>query len=245
MLTIDILTLFPDGIYGLLGQSIIGNGIKKGYLDIKCHQIRDYTLSKQARVDDTPYGGGYGMLLQADPLFNAHAAVLKMRGLPHIHTILTTPQGQIFNQTAAKLLALADNLIIVCGHYEGVDQRFIDECVDEELSIGDFVLTGGEIAALAIADAVGRLIPGVLADESCFTDDSLWDGLLEYPQYTKPEVWHGRHVPQVLTSGNHADIAKWRREQSLIKTAQRRPDLFEKLNLPPKEAERIRKKAGL
>jgi len=242
MLTIDILTLFPESVYSVLSESVIGNGIKKGYLEIKCHQIRDYTLSKQARVDDTPYGGGFGMLMQADPLFNAHAAVLKMRERTHIHTVLTTPQGQVFSQCDAKRLALEDSIIIVCGHYEGVDQRFIDECVDEEISIGDYVLTGGEIAALAIADAVGRLLPGVLADESCFTDDSHWDGVLEYPQYTKPEVWHGKRVPWLLTSGNHADIAKWRREQSLIKTAERRPDLFEKLKLSPKEAENIKNK---
>ena len=245
MLTIDILTLFPDSVSGVLNDSIIGKGINRGYLDIKCHQIRDYTLSKQSRIDDTPYGGGFGMLMQADPLFNAHSAVLKMRGISHIKTILTTPQGKVFSQIDAKRFALEDNLIIVCGHYEGIDQRFIDECVDEEISLGDYVLTGGEIAALAISDAVGRLIPGVLADESCFTEESHWNGVLEYPQYTKPAIWNGRRVPEVLTSGNHSDIAEWRREQSLIKTARLRPDLFEKLKLSPKEAEQYKNKTCL
>jgi tRNA (guanine37-N1)-methyltransferase len=234
MLQIDILTLFPDSMAAVLGESIIGNGIKKGYLSIDFHQIRDYTLSKQARVDDAPYGGGMGMLMQADPLYRAHKAVCKMRGKEHIHTIYLSAQGQVYNQKTARRLATLDNFILVCGHYEGIDQRFIDECVDEEISLGDFVLTGGEIPALAVADSVGRLLPGVLADESCFTDESHWSGLLEYPHYTRPEVWNGRAVPEVLLSGNHEKIRKWRRREALLATRAKRPDLWAKFT-PTKE----------
>ncbi|HHX71328.1 MAG TPA: tRNA (guanosine(37)-N1)-methyltransferase TrmD [Clostridiales bacterium] len=234
MLQIDILTLFPDSMAAVLGESIIGNGIKKGYLSIDFHQIRDYTLSKQARVDDAPYGGGMGMLMQADPLYRAHKAVCKMRGKEHIHTIYLSAQGQVYNQKTARRLATLDNFILVCGHYEGIDQRFIDECVDEEISLGDFVLTGGEIPALAVADSVGRLLPGVLADESCFTDESHWSGLLEYPHFTRPEVWNGRAVPEVLLSGNHEKIRKWRRREALLATRAKRPDLWAKFT-PTKE----------
>ncbi len=234
MLQIDILTLFPDSMAAVLGESIIGNGIKKGYLSIDFHQIRDYTLSKQARVDDAPYGGGMGMLMQADPLYRAHKAVCKMRGKEHIHTIYLSAQGQVYNQKTARRLATLDNFILVCGHYEGIDQRFIDECVDEEISLGDFVLTGGEIPALAVADSVGRLLPGVLADESCFTDESHWSGRLEYPHYTRPEVWNGRAVPEVLLSGNHEKIRKWRRREALLATRAKRPDLWAKFT-PTKE----------
>ena len=234
MLQMDILTLFPESMAAVLGESIIGNGIKKGYLSIDFHQIRDYTLSKQARVDDAPYGGGMGMLMQADPLYRAHKAVCKMRGKEHIHTIYLSAQGQVYNQKTARRLATLDNFILVCGHYEGIDQRFIDECVDEEISLGDFVLTGGEIPALAVADSVGRLLPGVLADESCFTDESHWSGLLEYPHYTRPEVWNGRAVPEVLLSGNHEKIRKWRRREALLATRAKRPDLWAKFT-PTKE----------
>lgn len=229
MLTIDILTLFPESLEKVLTESVVGNGLKKGCLRLGFHQIRDYTTSRQARVDDTPYGGGYGMLMQADPLYNCWKAVCEMRGAERIHTVLMSAQGAVYDQNHARRLAVYDNFIIVCGHYEGVDRRFIDECVDEELSIGDFVLTGGEIPALAVVDSVARLLPGVLADESCYTDESHWSGLLEYPQYTKPEVWHGRAVPEVLVSGNHADIKKWRREQAISITTQRRPDMIQKL----------------
>ncbi len=226
---IFVLTLFPDAVMGVLSGSIIGNAIKNGIVDIQCIQIRDYTLNRQAQVDDYPYGGGMGMLLMADPLYRAWRAAAEQCAAPR--TILLSAQGAPYTQHAAKRLSLDRELIFVCGHYEGVDQRFIDECVDEEISIGDFVLTGGEIAALAVIDSVCRLLPGVLADESCYTDESHWSGVLEYPQYTRPEIWHDRRVPDVLLSGHHENIRKWRRAQALRVTRERRPDLFSALTL--------------
>lgn len=226
---IFVLTLFPDAVMGVLSGSIIGNAIKNGIVDIQCIQIRDYTLNRQAQVDDYPYGGGMGMLLMADPLYRAWRAAAEQCAKPR--TILLSAQGAPYTQHAARRLSLDRELIFVCGHYEGVDQRFIDECVDEEISLGDFVLTGGEIAALAVIDSVCRLLPGVLADESCYTDESHWSGLLEYPQYTRPEVWHDRRVPDVLLSGHHENIRKWRRAQALKTTRERRPDLFSALTL--------------
>ncbi len=226
---IFVLTLFPDAVMGVLSGSIIGNAIKNGIVDIHCIQIRDYTLNRQAQVDDYPYGGGMGMLLMADPLYRAWRAAAEQCAAPR--TILLSAQGAPYTQHAAKRLSLDRELIFVCGHYEGVDQRFIDECVDEEISIGDFVLTGGEIAALAVIDSVCRLLPGVLADESCYTDESHWSGVLEYPQYTRPEIWHDRRVPDVLLSGHHEKIRKWRRAQALRVTRERRPDLFSALTL--------------
>ena len=221
---IFVLTLFPDAVMGVLSGSIIGNALKNGIVDIQCIQIRDYTVNRQAQVDDYPYGGGMGMLLMADPLFRAWHAAAAQCAAPR--TILLNAQGTPYTQHTARRLSLDRELIFVCGHYEGVDQRFIDECVDEEISLGDFVLTGGEIAALAVIDSVCRLLPGVLADESCYTDESHWSGLLEYPQYTRPEVWHDRRVPDVLLSGHHEKIRRWRRAQSLKVTRARRPDLF-------------------
>ena len=225
---IDILTLFPGMIEGVLGESIIGRGREFGLIDIKAHNIRDYTLDKHRRTDDYPYGGGMGMVMQCDPLYRAWEEV---REGEKVHTILMSPQGAPFCQEKAKELLARDRFILVCGHYEGIDQRFIDECVDEEISLGDFVLTGGEIAAVAIADAVCRMVPGVLADDQSFTDESHFSGALEYPQYTRPEEWHGRRVPDVLLSGHHKNIAQWRRLQSLLRTRERRPDLFQKLQL--------------
>lgn len=225
---IDILTLFPGMIEGVLGESIIGRGREFGLIDIKAHNIRDYTLDKHRRTDDYPYGGGMGMVMQCDPLYRAWEEV---RGGEKVHTILMSPQGAPFCQEKAKELLDRDRFILVCGHYEGIDQRFIDECVDEEISLGDFVLTGGEIAAVAIADAVCRMVPGVLADDQSFTDESHFSGVLEYPQYTRPEEWHGRRVPDVLLSGHHKNIGQWRRLQSLLRTRERRPDLFQKLQL--------------
>lgn len=221
---IDILTLFPELIDGVMQQSVIGRAQAAGLVCIQPVNIRDYTTDKHNRVDDTPYGGGKGMVMQADPLYRCHQAVT---GGKHIHTVLMSAQGAPFNQNKARELLSHSEFILVCGHYEGVDQRFIDECVDEEISIGDFVLTGGEIPAMAVADAVCRMVPGVLAEEVCFTEESHWNGLLEYPQYTKPAVWHDREVPEVLLSGHHANIDAWRRKQSLARTKQLRPDLFQ------------------
>lgn len=224
---IEILTLFPEACMAMLNTSIIGRGIANGLLTISCHQIRDYTVNKQGQVDDYTYGGGNGMLMQADPLYRCWRAVCDMRNAERIHTVLMAPTGAVFNQIHARRLLTLEHIILVCGHYEGVDQRFIDECVDEELSIGDFVLSGGEIPAAAIADAVCRLVPGVLSDTDCFTEESHWAGLLEYPQYSRPVVWHDRPVPDVLLSGHHANIVKWRHEQAVIRTYTLRPDMIE------------------
>ena len=230
---IDIITLFPDVVGDMLNESVLGRAQDREILRIECHQLRDYTKNKQKQVDDYPYGGGMGMVLQADPLYNCWQHICDEAG-ERLHTIYMSAAGKVFKQSDAKRLSQLDRFIIVCGHYEGVDERFIEECVDEELSIGDFVLTGGEIPAMAVADAVCRLVPGVLSDSECFTEESHWNGLLEYPQYSRPEVWHGKSVPSILLSGHHANIKTWRRKQSLKRTMLRRPDMFEKLDLSSK-----------
>lgn len=231
---IDILTLFPDTVGALMHESILGRAAKRGLIQIETHQIRDYTANRQNQVDDYPYGGGSGAILQADPLFRCWEAVCDLAG-GAVHTIYMSPCGKVFSQADARRMRDEyQNLVLVCGHYEGVDQRFIDECVDEELSIGDYVLTGGEIPAMAVADAVCRLVPGVLGGEACFTNESHWAGLLEYPQYSRPESWHGLSVPGVLLSGHHENIARWRRKQSILRTRARRPDLYESFTLPQK-----------
>ncbi len=235
MYHIDIMTLFPETVGDVLSESILGRAQERDYLRIETHQIRDYTVQKQKQVDDYPYGGGRGAVMQADPLYRCWAHICEWYG-KRPRTIFMSPCGKTFTQTEAKRLARNyDHLILVCGHYEGVDQRFLDECVDEEISLGDFVLTGGEIAAMAVADAVCRLVPGVLPAPECFENESHWDGLLEYPQYSRPAVWHGRAVPEILTSGDHAKIARWRRKQSLRRTRERRPDLYARLDLSSRE----------
>ena len=229
MFRIDIMTLFPDVVGDMLCESILGRGQERGYIRVECHQIRDYSKNKQKQVDDYPYGGGRGCVMLAQPLYDCWKHICDEAG-GHVHTIFMSPCGKVFRQDDARRLQREHKrLIIVCGRYEGVDERFIEECVDEELSIGDFVLTGGEIPAMAVAEAVCRLVPGVLPDEECFTDESHWDGLLEYPQYTRPETWQGRQVPEVLLSGHHENIKKWRRDQSLQRTSDRRPDMYEKI----------------
>ena len=235
---IDILTLFPDSVLDVLADSIIGRAQERGILHIEAHQIRDYTVNKQCQVDDYPYGGGRGAVMQADPLYRCWEAVKNMVEGP-VHTIYLSPCGHTFKQADAIRLSNHSKLILVCGHYEGIDQRFIDECVDEEISLGDFVLTGGEIAAMAVADAVCRMVPGVLADPECFEDESHYTGLLEYPQYSRPAVWHGREVPAILLSGNHEKVAQWRRKQALRRTRERRPDMYEKLDLSSKKDRKL------
>jgi tRNA (guanine37-N1)-methyltransferase len=236
---IDILTLFPETVGDVLSESILGRGQERGYIRIECHQIRDYTLNKQKQVDDYPYGGGRGCVMTAQPLYDCWKHVCDEAGY-RVHTIFMSPCGKVFRQEdAVRLKNNYDRLILVCGHYEGVDQRFIDACVDEEISIGDFILTGGEIAAMAVADAVCRLVPGVLPDEECYKNESHWDGLLEYPQYTRPEVWNGLSVPKILLSGHHENIAKWRRKQSILRTRLRRPDMYEKLDLSSKQDQKL------
>ena len=230
----DIMTLFPDAVDAMMHSSILGRAQKKGLITICTHQIRDSTTNKQNQVDDYPYGGGRGAIMQCDPLYHCWAAILDELGAP-AHTVYLSPCGQVFNQEKAKQLQSDyENIILVCGHYEGIDQRFIDECVDEEISAGDFVLTGGELPAMLVADAVSRLVPGVLGGEVCFTDESHWDGLLEYPQYSRPDEWHGLRVPEVLLSGDHAKVARWRKKQSILRTMRLRPDMFEKLRFPYK-----------
>jgi len=235
---IDILTLFPDTVGDMMNESILGRAQERGYIRIETHQIRDYTANKQNQVDDYPYGGGRGALMQADPLYRCWCHVCDEAGAP-VHTIFLSPCGHVFRQEDAKRLSQMENIVLVCGHYEGIDQRFIDECVDEEISIGDFVLTGGEIPAMAVADSVCRLVPGVLPDKECFEDESHWDGLLEYPQYSRPAVWHGREVPPILLSGDHAKVARWRRKEAILRTRARRPDMYEKLRFETKEDKKI------
>lgn len=237
---INIMTLFPDAVDAMMNESIIGRARREGKLSIGYYQIRDYTKNKQKQVDDYPYGGGMGMVMYADALYNCWAEIKKE--FPDSHTIYMSPQGSVFNQEKAKRLA-ADfqSLIIVCGHYEGIDERFIEECVDEEISIGDFVLTGGEIPAMAITDAIARMLPGVLSDEECFSEESHFDGLLEYPQYTRPAIWHDREVPEILLSGHHANIKKWRREQSILRTYKKRPDMLENAPLDKKDKAFLKK----
>jgi tRNA (guanine37-N1)-methyltransferase len=231
---IDIMTLFPDTVGDMLSDSILGRGQERGYIRIECHQIRDYSANKQNQVDDYPYGGGRGCVMTAQPLYDCWKHICREAG-ERVHTIFMSPAGKVFRQEdAVRLKNDYKRLILVCGHYEGVDERFIESCVDEEISLGDFVLTGGEIPALAVADAVCRLVPGVLPDEECFQNESHWDGLLEYPQYTRPEEWNGLRVPDILLSGHHANIARWRRKQSILRTRSRRPDMYQKLDFRDK-----------
>ena len=224
---IEIATLFPEMCEAVLGESIIGRARKAGKISLHCRQIREYTQDKHRRVDDTPYGGGMGMVMQCEPIYNCYKAICDETGAKP-HTIYMSPKGRIFDQQKAVELSQMDNILIICGHYEGVDQRVIDKIVDEEISIGDYVLTGGELPACVVADAVARMCPGVLSDDVCFTDESIYSGLLEYPQYTRPEVWEGEAVPPVLLTGHHKNIQQWRMEQSIALTEQRRPDLLAK-----------------
>jgi len=227
-MNIDVITLFPEAFKAMLDVSIIGAAQKAGLVRITAHQLRDYTQNKQKQVDDYPYGGGAGMVLMAQPLKSCWDEIRATHGKEHIHTVLMTPAGKTFTQEDAKRLLGYGHVILVCGHYEGYDERFREACVDEELSIGDYVLTGGEIPAMAVADSVCRLVPGVLAEEVSFTEESHWDGLLEYPQYTRPEVWEGRAVPPILLSGDHKKIEAWRKYYSLARTMLRRPDMWNK-----------------
>ena len=226
------MTLFPDTVNAVLHESILGRAAKKGIIEINCIQIRDYTENKQNQVDDYPYGGGFGCVMMAQPLKSCLDDIMSTAKDLRSRVIYMSPQGQPYTQETAKRLKRDyDHLVLVCGHYEGVDERFIEQCVDEEISLGDFVLTGGEIAAMAVADSVCRLVPGVLADEQCYTGESHWDGLLEYPQYTRPEVWEGRAVPEVLLKGDHARVEQWRRKKQFERTMTKRPDMFEKLRV--------------
>ena len=224
---IDLITLFPEMCESVLSESIIGRARRSGAIEINCHQLRDFAFDKHRRVDDTPYGGGMGMLMKAEPIALCFEDICKSTDT-RPYFIYMSPKGKILDQQKAVELSKMDNILIICGHYEGVDQRVLDKIVDEEISIGDYVLTGGELPAMVLVDAVARMCPGVLSDEVCFTDESIYSGLLEYPQYTRPEVWEGEAVPAVLLSGHHKNIEKWRLEQSIEVTRERRPDLLEK-----------------
>ena len=234
----DILTLFPEMFEAVLDHSIIGRAKDKGILDLRYVQIRDFAYNKHRQVDDYPYGGGMGMVMQPEPIFLAHQSVCE--GLDYRpKTIYLSPQGKPFRQSTAKHLAKEKHIILLCGHYEGVDQRVLDELVDMEISLGDFVLTGGELAAMAVVDATARLIPGVLKSEEAFSEESHFSGLLEYPQYTRPEVWHGRSVPEILLSGHHKNIAAWKREMSIKATFQKRRGMLAKAKLSEAEKQLV------
>lgn len=221
----DIATLFPDMCESVLSESIIGRARKNERLSVQCWNIRDYTLDKHRRVDDVPYGGGRGMVMQADPIYRCYEAVCAQSGSTP-HSIYMSPKGKVLTQQRALELAVMPHIFVLCGHYEGVDQRILDTIIDEEISIGDYVLTGGELPAMVLVDTVARMIPGVLSESLCFEDESHFNGLLEYPQYTRPAVWHEQEVPPVLLTGHHKNIADWRIAQSLEVTEQQRPDIY-------------------
>ena len=234
-----ILTLFPDMVEQGLHTSIIGRAVEKGLLAIEAVNIRDYTVDKHKKVDDYPYGGGAGMVMQAQPIYDAYLSIVEKIGY-RPRTIYLTPQGPLFTQQAAKEFALEEDVILLCGHYEGVDERVLEEIVTDYISIGDYVLTGGELPAMVLVDAISRMVPGVLKNQESGETESLEGNLLEYPQYSRPEIWHEKQVPPVLLSGHHANIEKWRREQSILRTMERRPDLLKESNLTDKEKKWIR-----
>jgi tRNA (guanine37-N1)-methyltransferase len=232
---IDILTLFPNMFASPFSESIIKRATERNLISIEVHNLRDWGLGKHKVVDDYPFGGGTGMVMKPEPLFEATEAIRSKSSCASAPVILLTPQGRVFNQNIASELAANEGLIFICGHYEGVDERVREHLATDEISIGDYVLTGGELAAMVVIDAIVRHLPGVLGAEEAALDDSHASGLLEYPQYTRPPTYRGWETPPVLLSGNHAEIAKWRREQSIMRTLKRRPDLLEKANLSPKE----------
>ena len=235
------MTLFPEMVERTLGESIIGRAQTAGIIEVKCHNIRDFSTDKHRKTDDTPYGGGMGMVMSCQPIYDCYCHVKSE--IPEgnrTRVIYMSPKGRIFNHAIARELAEYDNLIFLCGHYEGVDQRVLDEIVDEDISIGDYVLTGGELPACIIIDAVSRLKDGVLSDSECYENESHASGILEYPQYTKPRVFLGREVPEILLSGDHAKIDRWRLEQAVEITRERRPDL---LQLHPEIEESLKPKA--
>ena len=232
---IDILTLFPDMCEAFLSESIIGRARAADCVSIACHNIRDYTEDKHNRVDDYPYGGGTGMVMQAQPIYDCYNAVLGDAPADSCHVIYMSPQGRTLDQQRVRELSEMDHVIILCGHYEGVDERVLDEIVDEQISIGDYVLTGGEMPACILTDSICRMLPGVLANEDAYSQESHYGHLLEYPQYTRPAEWNGRRVPDILLSGDHAKVDRWKLEQAVKRTAERRPDMLENAELSDEE----------
>ena len=230
----DVLTLFPDMFEAVLGDSIIGRAREKGLVELNFINIRDFSKNKHKKVDAYPYSGGGGMVMAAQPIYDAYCHITEGLSYKPL-TIYLSPQGQVFSQGVVTKLSKEEHIILLCGHYEGVDQRVLDEIVDMEISIGDFVLTGGEIAAMAVVDAVSRMVPGVLSNEGSYENESHYNGLLEFPQYTRPEEFLGRRVPEILISGHHAKIEEWKRQQSLLVTRAKRPDLLEKAELSPED----------
>lgn len=234
-----VLTLFPEMIEQGMNTSIIGRAIAGGYLSVDAINIRDYAFNKHQKVDDYPYGGGAGMLMQAEPVYLAYQSIEEKIGYrPRV--VYLTPQGSVFNQSMARDFAREKDLVFLCGHYEGIDERVLEEVVTDFVSIGDYVLTGGELPAMVMMDAVSRMVPGVLSNQESGETESFAGNLLEYPQYSRPEEWHGKKVPPVLLSGHHANIEAWRREQSILRTAKNRPDLLKKADLTNKEWNQIR-----
>ncbi len=229
MLNFHILTLFPEMVMQGLHTSILGRAADRGDISIEAVNIRDFTTNKHGKVDDYTYGGGAGMLMQAQPVFDACQSIIDRIGQDKPRRVIyVTPQGKPFHQEMAKELSAEEELIFLCGHYEGIDERVLEEIVTDEISLGDYVLTGGELAAMVMVDAIARLVPGVLHNGESAQTESFGDGLLEYPQYSRPEIWHGKRVPEVLLSGDHAKVDAWRLEQAIARTKERRPDLYEK-----------------
>lgn len=241
---IDIATLFPEMCEAVFNESIVGRARKNGLIQIEAHNIRNYASDKHRHVDDTPYGGGKGMLMQAEPIFKCYEDICeKAQNRPYV--IFLSPQGNTLDQSKAIELSKMEHLLLICGHYEGIDERIIEEIADEEISIGNYVLTGGELGALVLTDSVARLCDGVLSDSECFEQESHYNGLLEFPQYTRPPEWRGKAVPEVLLSGHHANIEQWRREMSLLRTMKKRPDLLENAQLTEQERKWVEQKRDI
>lgn len=238
MMRFDVLTLFPELFHTVMGESIIGRAQESGLIQVNAVNIRDYSLDKHKKVDDYPYGGGTGLVMMVQPIYDAYRALAAdCEKKPRV--VYMSPQGRLLDQKVAEELKSQEHLVILCGHYEGIDERVIDEIVDEEISIGDYVLTGGELPAMVLIDCISRLVPGVLASEESYSDESLYNGLLEYPQYTRPAEYEGRKVPDILLSGHHANIRKWCRRQSVKRTYLKRPDLFQKAQLTDEDRKNL------
>ena len=236
---IDIMTIFPDMMNAYLDESIIGRARQSGAITVNCHNIRDFSADKHKKTDEMPYGGGMGMVMTAQPIDDCYNHIVEEIGAKP-HFIYMSPQGKTLTQKKAIELSKMDNIVLLCGHYEGVDQRVLDKLCDEEISIGDYVLTGGELPALVLTDAISRMVDGVLSSEECFTEESHFNGLLEHPQYTRPAIWQNREVPEVLLSGHHKNIEKYKHEQGLLNTLKKRPEMLENANLSQEDIDFIK-----